>query len=61
MSVSRLVIAVVFLALGALTLRARARVALNQTPRPGRALGFLRLLGSFYLVLGLLWLALAFA
>ena len=54
-SVSRLVIAVIWLTLGTVTLRWRDRV------RPGRATRWLAILGGFYLVLGLLWLALAFA
>ena len=61
MSVSRLVIAVVWLVLAGVTLGWRRRLPVATLRRPGRARGLLLALGILYVLLGLLWLDLAFA
>ena len=61
MSVSRLIIAVFWLVLAALTLRWRRRLPAAETTRGGRGRALLLGLGVLYALLGLLWLDLAFA
>ncbi|HET9075086.1 MAG TPA: hypothetical protein VFN48_10935 [Solirubrobacteraceae bacterium] len=60
MSVSRLIIALVWLVLAGVTLRWRGRLPVANLRRPGRARRLMLALGILYLLLGLLWLDLAF-
>jgi hypothetical protein len=64
MSVSRLVIGIVFLALGAVFFRGRRRLRAGSDPATrirGRGVTLVSALAWIYTFVGLLWVALAFA